>query len=129
MARLGELERAVMDALWDMSAAAPGEVFTVRDVGDALPPHRAYTTVLTVVSRLTAKGFIERIRDGKTHHFRPMGTRESYVAELMHEALAATPDTKAALVRFVETVPAEQADLIVEILKRADGPKRGDASS
>jgi predicted transcriptional regulator len=124
MGGLGRLERAVMDALWDMAAAEPGAVFTVRDVAETLPRH-AYTTILTVVGRLTSKGLVERIRDGKTHHFRPTGTRESYVAELMQEALAATPDVDGALIRFVETVPAEQARLLGDVLRRLEGSNDG----
>ena len=61
------------------------------------PPSHAYTTVLTVLDRLTKKGMVERIRDGKAHHYRPTGSRDSYVAELMHEALDATLDREAAL--------------------------------
>ena len=46
--RLGDLERAVMDEVWD--AAAP---LTGRQVADALASRGlAYTTVLTVLTRL-----------------------------------------------------------------------------
>jgi predicted transcriptional regulator len=107
-----------MDAIWDMSAGAPTTTFTVREVHN-LFPQSAYTTILTVIGRLTGKGLIERIRDGKTHHVRPTGSRESYVAELMHEALAGTPDADAALVRFAQTVPAEQARLLGKALRKS----------
>ena len=62
-----------MDALWDMSVALPSSTFTARDVASTLPNH-AYTTVLTVLDRLTRKGIVERIRDGKTHHYLPTGS-------------------------------------------------------
>ncbi len=119
MAHLGKLERAVMDALWDMSASSPSSTFTARNVASTLPNH-AYTTVLTVLDRLTRKGIVERIRDGKTHHYVPTGSRESYIAELMHEALAATPDRAAALVHFAETVPLDQAAVLGEVLRRLE---------
>ncbi|HTX01221.1 MAG TPA: BlaI/MecI/CopY family transcriptional regulator [Acidimicrobiales bacterium] len=117
MARLGQLERSVMEAFWAMSAACPEDTFTTRDVAATLPGH-AYTTVLTVVDRLTRKGLLERTRGGKSYRYRPTASRESYVAQLMHEALASTSDTSAALVRFVETVPAEQAELLRDVLGR-----------
>ncbi len=55
MAGLGELERAVMDHLWDSS-----EPQTVRQVHEALSAHRelAYTTVMTVLQRLAKKQLV-----------------------------------------------------------------------
>ena len=51
MTRLGELEREVMDHLWN----AP-EPQTVRQVHEALSARRdlAYTTIMTVLQRLAA---------------------------------------------------------------------------
>lgn len=117
MAKLGSLERAVMDTLWDKSASAASETFTAHDVAATLPSH-AYTTVLTVLDRLTRKGLIERIRDGKAHHYRPTGSRDSYVAELMHEALDATLDREAALIRFARTISPEQALILRRVLQQ-----------
>jgi BlaI family transcriptional regulator, penicillinase repressor len=119
VARLGQLERAVMEALWTTAVSTPSKASTAREVASALPNH-AYTTVLTVLDRLTKKGLVERIRDGKSHHYRPTGSRESYVAELMHEALAATSDREAALVHFAETVSADQAQVLRDVLGRLD---------
>jgi predicted transcriptional regulator len=124
MARLGQLERAVMEALWTSSASSQGAPCTAREVATTLPDH-AYTTVLTVLDRLTRKGLVERIRDGKSHHYRPTGSRESYVAELMHEALAATSDSEAALVHFAKTVPPDQARVLRKVLRRLERPRRG----
>src|SRR5207245_2135537 len=54
--RLGDLERAVMQALW--SAPAP---LTGREVAAALSrPDLAYTTVLTVLTRLENKELVRR---------------------------------------------------------------------
>ena len=117
MARLGELERTIMDTLWELSTSAPGQTFTARDVANTLPNH-AYTTVLTVIDRLTKKGLLERIRDGRSHHYVPTGSRESYVAELMHEALDSTSDRDAALVHFAETVTPNQAKMLRDVLGR-----------
>ena len=117
MARLGELERTIMDTLWELSTSAPGQTFTARDVANTLPNH-AYTTVLTVIDRLTRKGLLERIRDGRSHHYVPTGSRESYVAELMHEALDSTSDRDAALVHFAETVTPNQAKMLRDVLGR-----------
>jgi predicted transcriptional regulator len=122
MTRLGQLERSVMDTLWELSARTQDATFTARDVAATLPNH-AYTTVLTVIDRLTRKGLVERIRDGKSHHYRPTGSREAYVAELMHEALALTADREAALVQFVETAPPDQARALREVLRQLETPR------
>jgi predicted transcriptional regulator len=125
MVSLGKLERAVMEALWTTTAASPDGSCTARQIASTLPSH-AYTTVLTVLDRLTRKGLVERLRDGRTHHYRPTGSRESYVAELMHGALAATSDREAALVHFAETVSAEQAQVLRDVLTRREQPPRGE---
>ena len=59
---LGELERAVMDHLWD--AATPQ---TVRQVHEALATRRelAYTTVMTVLDRLAKKHRVTRTMAGR----------------------------------------------------------------
>jgi predicted transcriptional regulator len=122
VARLGQLERSVMETLWSLAAADPNGVFTAREIAS---PHaeRAYTTILTVLDRLTNKGFVERVRDGRTHHYRPCATREQYIAELMHEALAFAPDRDAALIHFAESVTPDDADVMAAVLKRTRRPK------
>ena len=123
MAGLGSLERAVMEALWELSSGAPNATFTARQVAESFPDH-AYTTLLTILDRLAKKGFVEQIRDGKTHHYRPTKSRDTYIAELMHEALNGTSDRNAALVRFAQTVSADQAAILREVLRSVDGQRQ-----
>jgi len=76
--RSHELERAVMEQLW-----AAGES-SVREVMDALndPPavERAYTTFMTIMTRLQQNGLLLRRREGKTDHYRPAHERDEYIA-------------------------------------------------
>lgn len=67
-----------MDILW-----ARGEA-TVREVVDELNQTRslAYTTVLTIMSRLTEKGLLSQDKVGRAHLYRPTMSREAYVAEI-----------------------------------------------
>jgi predicted transcriptional regulator len=120
---LGSLERAVMEALWELSSGAPSATFTARQVAESFPDH-AYTTLLTILDRLAKKGFVEQIRDGKTHHYRPTKSRDAYIAELMHEALNGTSDRNAALVRFAQTVSADQAAILREVLRSVEGQRQ-----
>ena len=76
--RLHELEGEVMERLWSAGESS------VRDVMDALnaPPavNRAYTTYMTILTRLHKKGLLLRRRDGKTDYYRPAWERDSYLA-------------------------------------------------
>jgi predicted transcriptional regulator len=115
VARLGELERAVMEVLWE--AGAPR---TARQVADALPARGlAKTTVLTVLSRLEGKGRVRRCRDEWAHTYEATASREDYIAELMHEALGDAADRTAAIVRFAGQVSAEEAAALQAALGEA----------
>jgi predicted transcriptional regulator len=115
VARLGELERAVMEVLWSAGAAR-----TARQVADALAERGlAKTTVLTVLSRLEAKGRVRRCRDEWAHTYAATATREDYIAELMHEALGDAGDRTAALVRFAGQVSPDEAAALQGALSEA----------
>lgn len=113
--RLGDLERAVMDRLWDS-----GQPQTVRQVHDALALRRdlAYTTVMTVLQRLARKGLVTQIRDERAHRYAPTHGRDELVAGLMVDALdqaVGSGGRVAALMHFIERVGADEA----EALRRA----------
>lgn len=71
---LGPLEQDVMDVVWRLGDA------TVRDVHDELASQRkiAYTTVMTTMSRLAAKGLLLRDTSGLAHRYRPAMSRDEY---------------------------------------------------
>jgi predicted transcriptional regulator len=77
---LHELESEVMEAVWDRD----GEV-SVREVMDTLNTRtskpRAYTTYMTIMVRLEAKGLLERERKGKTDTYWPRLDREAYLEQ------------------------------------------------
>jgi predicted transcriptional regulator len=85
---LGPLETAVMDRLWKRRQA------TVRDVVDDLAKSRslAYTTVMTIMTRLHAKGLLVRDRDGKTYVYRPAFTRDEHRARLSRDLVRGLVD-------------------------------------
>lgn len=81
---LGDLEGAIMHVVWQQPEV------TVRAVQAALQPTRplAYTTVLTVMSRLAQKGVLIARKDGKTHHFRPAApTPDAFVVARAQQAV------------------------------------------
>lgn len=82
--QLGELEEAIMDFVWQH-----GDEVTVREVWQALQPARplAYTTVMTVLSRLVPKGVLSVRRQGKADYYRATGTREELKAQQAQRAV------------------------------------------
>ncbi len=71
---LGPLERQVMEVVWRLGDA------TVADVVDALKPRTdaAYTTVMTVMTRLTQKRLLKRHLQGRGYLYSPVSSREAY---------------------------------------------------
>lgn len=120
MATLGELERSVMDLLWQHP-----EPLTANELRDLLSllaashgKELAVTTVLTVLSRLEKKGLVERERDVRPHRYRSVTSREEHTAELMHEVLGSAPDREAVLARFIGSVSAAEASTLRKLLER-----------
>jgi predicted transcriptional regulator len=115
--RLGELERAIMEVLWETDTS-----LTVREVSVRLTQRNlAHTTVMTVLDRLAKKGFARRERDGRAWRYRPAATRETYVTELMLTALEQTGDRTAALTRFARSVSGPEADALRDALEVIEG--------
>ncbi|ALE77543.1 putative transcriptional regulator [Pseudonocardia alni] len=109
---LGELERAVMNVLWETDRD-----MTAREVQDQLADRDlATTTVLTVLGRLERKQLVRRIRDGRAHHYRPVASREDHVAELMTDALDDASDRGAALARFLGSMSEEERSRLRDLL-------------
>ncbi|WP_206448487.1 BlaI/MecI/CopY family transcriptional regulator [Agrococcus sp. KRD186] len=117
MATLGELERAVMDAVWD--AAVPLSAYDVQASLEAAGRPLAATTLLTVLSRLEKKGFVASDRSSRPHRYTAVAARADHVAELMHEVLGESRDRSAVLARFVGSVSDEDAAVLRELLRSA----------
>ena len=118
MRRFGELEAVIMDRLWEW-----GRPVLVRDVVDDLHDERglAYTTVMTVMENLHRKGWLRRERDGRAWRYEPTGSRSSYTAALMNDALATSPDRRTALAHFAPQMSPHDAALLREALGQAPG--------
>lgn len=117
---LGDLERRVMENLWCAS-----EPQTVRDVHSAVSAHRelAYTTVMTVLTRLADKGLVAQHRGDRAHRYAALHSRDELVAGLMVDVLDQVPDERdrtAALVHFVERVSADDIHVLQRALVEAE---------
>lgn len=69
--RLGSLQRAVMEAVWELGEA------TVQQVRDRLPAKKtpAYTTVLSVMQKLERAGWLRHREAGRAYVYKPTRSR------------------------------------------------------
>ena len=107
-----------MERLW-----AGGKPLSVRDVHEELSAERslAYTTVMTVLDRLSRKNLVRRTQRGRAYLYEPASGRDELTAELLNEVLDdAGGDRTAALVHFAETVSADEADALRAALARIE---------
>ncbi len=127
--RLGELERVVMEHLWE-AARAGGPDYrgaTVREVHAGFEGERelAYTTVMTVLDRLAKKSLVTRERDGRAWRYLPADTREALTAQTMRRTLddMDVTDRRAALLHFLDGASSDEiADIkaaLAEVEARA----------
>jgi predicted transcriptional regulator len=68
---LAEREADLMDVLWDHGPS------TVNEVQSRLGDELAYTTVLTVLRKLEAKGYVGHEEEGRAHRYHALIEREA----------------------------------------------------
>lgn len=116
----GGLEREVLAAL----SAADGPR-TAQQVLDELDRDLAYTTVMTTLSRLHAKGAVERTTVGRAYAYSLAGTPEtagnSVAARRMVKLLDAGTDRASVLARFVDDLSPQDGAMLTELLQGRDG--------
>ncbi len=88
---LGEIERLVMDVLWDRAEV------TGREVLEEIQKERllAFTTILTVMDRLLKKGLIRRKKRGGVFVYAPSISRDEFVKQVSEEVLEGILDISA----------------------------------
>ncbi len=83
----------------EVLSAAGGELGG-RQVADRLPRH-AYTTVVTVLDRLSNKGLVRRRLEGRTRRYAALGSGADHAAALMHEAFRSGGEPGPVLAAFL----------------------------
>lgn len=111
MTTRGELEKRVMEVLWQADAPQ-----SVADVHAELNLERelAYTTVMTVLDRLAKKHRVTRTMAGRAWQYVPSTPRATYVASRMLASLSElSPEDRAeALRQFFVVLPADDRALL-----------------
>jgi predicted transcriptional regulator len=107
----GELEAAALAVLQAAERSlTPGEVL------DRLGGGLAYSTIVTILSRLHAKGVLTRLRSGRAYSYKPVADEPGLAARRMRGVLDAEADRAAVLARFVSELSAADERLLRQML-------------
>jgi predicted transcriptional regulator len=109
----GELEADVLTVLWRADRPlSPGQVRA--ELGASL----AYTTVMTILTRLHEKGSVSRTRDGRAYVYTPAFEQADLAASQMRSVLDSGHDRDAVLARFVGTLSSAEERTLANLLRR-----------
>ncbi len=121
--RLGELQHDVMVIVWE-----DGGWVTPRQVTEKITRNRAYTTVMTVMTRLEEQGILERRRNGRSYEYRSILSHDEFYADRLADVLKDSGDKASTLARFVEQLDGSQQQELADLLSRTptdQGDHRG----
>ncbi|MEV6751072.1 BlaI/MecI/CopY family transcriptional regulator [Streptomyces sp. NPDC051214] len=114
----GELEAQVLSAL----RAAEGPA-TAGWVQERLGGDLAYTTVVTILSRLLDKGAVTRERAGRSFAWTPSADEADLAARKMRKVLDGERDREAVLASFLTALPPGDEQVLRELLRQAEAEK------
>lgn len=109
---MGALEDEVMAYLWATESPA-----TPAEVHQAVAPELAYTTVMTVLTRLWTKELLTREAKGRGFAYSPVRSEAQHRAELMQDALRNSADRAAVLSSFVASLSRADAKKLRTLLR------------
>ena len=119
---VGPLEAEILQIIWELGSA------TVKDVHDRIlsDPNRelAYTSVTTVLRRLTDKGWLACDKKGKAFFWRPLLSKQQAEVIKAHEQLqrflaVGNPDVVAAFADSLDETASEQIAAIAKRIQAA----------
>jgi predicted transcriptional regulator len=115
---LGPLEHQIMDIVWEQKTA------TVYSVVDKICKEKqlAYTTVMTVMSRLAKKGILQREKKGKTFVYSPIESKDKFIHQLVQNTISKMVDMfgEDALVAFVDETKNISIDNKKKLIAKLD---------
>lgn len=107
----GALEAEVMTVL-----QRAGRPLNAAEVQSLLTSELAYTTVVTILSRMHDKGVLTRAKQGRAYRYAPVSDEPGLVARRMHRTMAAEADREAVLARFVDSLSDQDERLLRDLL-------------
>ena len=102
----GSLEIDILNSFWKLSAENEDRDISIQDVVDDMSANgieRAYTTIKTVMDRLTVKSILVRYKSGKKFFYKAVVTKE----EMMLDAVKTVSEqyfggNYVDMIRFIE---------------------------
>ncbi|ROO87199.1 putative transcriptional regulator [Actinocorallia herbida] len=110
----GQLERQIMTMLTEADRG-----LTPREVRDRLP-ELAYSTVVTILTRLHEKGVVARRRDGRAYRYVATSDTAGLVAGRMNRLLSDESDHASVLRRFVGSLDRQDEQLLRDLLRESE---------
>ncbi|MGW7075035.1 BlaI/MecI/CopY family transcriptional regulator [Streptomyces sp. NPDC054866] len=114
----GELEAQVLSALREAEGPA-----TAGWVQERLGADLAYTTVVTILSRLLDKGAVTRERAGRSFAWTPSADEAGLAARKMRKVLDGESDREAVLASFLTALPPGDERLLRELLRQDEAER------
>ncbi|MCL4417006.1 MAG: BlaI/MecI/CopY family transcriptional regulator [Actinobacteria bacterium] len=116
---LGKLENEIMKIIWQSEFP-----LSVRDVMTLLQKKRtiAYTTVMTVMGRLTEKGVLSRKLYGSSYLYEPKVNREKFVSSYVHNMFKTAVSTlgQEAVTHFIKEIQKLSPERRNKLIKMLD---------
>jgi predicted transcriptional regulator len=111
----GALENDVLRVLW--AAERP---LLPSEIKDRLDAGYAYTSVATVLTRLQAKGLVERSPAGRAFAYEPCVDEPDLAVRRISELLDSSSDRSMVLSRFIGGLSAREAKAVKALLDSSD---------
>jgi predicted transcriptional regulator len=113
---LAEREAELMEALWEYGPS------TVSEVRERIPSILAYTTVLTILRNLEAKGYVKHEEEGRAHRYAARIKREAAQSSALSDLAAKLfkGSSESVLLRLVadERLSPQQVRRIQQLLNK-----------
>lgn len=81
---LGPLERKILQIIWQKKPASVREVQAELNRQDK---HLAYTTVMTILTRLVEKEVLTRKKDGRRYYYSPAEEKANFIHKLARKTI------------------------------------------
>lgn len=116
---LGELEKQIMDIVWNYKYCSARDVLTKLEKDRKL----AYTTVATILQRLYDKGLVKRTEDKLGYIYSPKLSRECYSRNIfqtfLRKFINSFGDTAiASFAESIDKLPEKKRKYFLELLEK-----------
>jgi len=116
---LGELEKKILDVLWEKKESTGREVFEKVSKEKKV----AYTTVLTVLQRLVKKGLVSKEKKGEIYSYQPTLSKDDFTKYIYKQIIKGIMDfskstTFSSFVEILSEYDSESLELLASIIEK-----------